>query len=138
MEWYLPITILPAIGLLIMSTSNQMMALSAEIGNMLSKKCTPFQHEISDMKIKQLEKLTKSITLQYTSSAFLVISGLLSARIHDGMLSEGSIYILIIGVLMVLISLCYLVFYAFKAIRIRKLQHKHNHDMYDSSNSENN
>ncbi len=130
MEWYLPITILPAAGLMIMSTSSQMMGLSAEIGDMLSKQCTPFQHKISEMKIKQLGKLTRSITLQYVSSAFFVISGLISAGVHDGMLSKGSVYILIAGVLMVLIALCYLAFYGFKAISIRKIQHKHNYEMY--------
>lgn len=50
MEWYIPITILPGIGMLILSTTNQMMMLSAEIGELLSDKCSQFQHDISDKK----------------------------------------------------------------------------------------
>jgi len=34
MEWYLPITVLPAVGLLIMSTTGQMMNLSMEVGSL--------------------------------------------------------------------------------------------------------
>lgn len=129
MEWYLPITILPAVGLLIMSTTNQMMGLSSEIGNLLGEKCTPFQHKISDMKILQLKRLTKSLTLLYLSSALFVLSGLISASFQAGMLSTGSQYILIIGVAMVLVALFILISYGFHAITIRELQHQHNHQL---------
>ena len=43
-EWYLPITILPALGMLILSTTNQMMSLSNEINSLLREKCSDFQH----------------------------------------------------------------------------------------------
>jgi hypothetical protein len=41
-EWYLPTTILPASGMLMLSTTRQMMALSASINGLLQQKCTAF------------------------------------------------------------------------------------------------
>lgn len=127
MEWYLPITILPAVGLLIMSTASQMMGLSTEIRQLLSEKCTPFQHKISEIKIRQLGRLTKSIALLYSSAALLVVSGLINATSGNG--SKSSFYVLIMGVIMVLVALVLLIFYGFKTISIRKLQHQHNFDL---------
>lgn len=126
MDWFLPITILPASGLLIMSTTNQMMGLSAEIGSILAEKCTPCQHQVAEMKIKQLGLLTKSITLLYASAAFFVMSGLVSATVEDKMLSKSSEYVLILGVIMVLLALIMLIIYGFGTIRIRKFQHQQN------------
>ena len=41
-EWYLPITILPALGMLILSTTSQMMTLSNDINGLLQQKYTKF------------------------------------------------------------------------------------------------
>ena len=83
MEWYIPITILPGIGMLIMSTTSQMMALSSEIGMLLSDRCTSFEHRISDMKIVQLKRLTWSASLLYSSAACFVLSGILGALLNE-------------------------------------------------------
>ena len=128
MEWYLPITVLPAVGLLVAPTSSQMMALSAEIGTLLSEKCTPFERRISDMKIEQLGRLTKTNAPLYSSAASFVTSGLVSATVQDGMLSAGSQYVRIAGVAMVLGALLPPTVYGFRAITIRKLQHRPNHE----------
>lgn len=129
MDWYFPITLLPAVGLLIMSTTAQMMNLSAEIGSILQQKSTPLLHKVSDMKIRQLGRLTKSVTLLYVSAAFFTLSGLMGAILEKDMLSELSRYILIAGVILVLTALILLILYGFQTIRIRKLQHTHNHKM---------
>ncbi|MFT4761731.1 MAG: hypothetical protein ACI9XO_003110 [Paraglaciecola sp.] len=128
MEWYIPITILPAISLLILSTTNQMMNLSSEIGQLLASKCSSFQHEISDLKIKQLGRLTKAATLLYTSAAFFVLSGLMVAITGGNKFNNLSRYILMFGVLMVFIALVLLIIYGFQTIKIRKKQHLHNHN----------
>lgn len=127
MEWYIPITILPGVGMLIMSTTGQMMALSTEIGTLLSEKCTPFQHNISDMKIKQLTKLTRSLSLLYGSAACFVLSGILGAIMPGMAKTEVPNYVLITGVVLVLIALIILINYGVHTIKIRKLQHQHHH-----------
>ncbi|MGH1364581.1 MAG: hypothetical protein ACRBF0_13555 [Calditrichia bacterium] len=129
MEWYIPITILPGIGMLILSTTGQMMTLSMEIGELLSKKCSPIQHSISDMKIKQLERLTKSATLLYISAACFVLSGILDAVMPIALSFNLPNYTLITGVIMVFVALALLINYSFHTVKIRKLQHNHNHTM---------
>ncbi len=129
MEWYLPITILPAVGLLIMSTVPQMIAVSAEINDLLSGKCTPFQHKISDEKIKQLGLLTRAIALLYFSAGCFVLAGVIG-RIGEFInFKELPSIILYVGVIFVFIALALLNLYGIKAIKIRKLQHKHSHDL---------
>jgi len=81
------------------------------------------------MKIKQLSRLTMSTTLLYAAAAFFVLSGLISATFNEGLLSKTAEYILIFGVMMFLAALCLLIFYGFKTITIRKLQHLHNYNM---------
>ena len=128
MEWYIPITILPGVGMLILSTTGQMMTLSAEIGALLATKCSPFQHQISDMKIKQLNRLTKSAALLYVSAACFVLSGILGALIPIAYFISLPNYVLVFGVILVLVALTILIKYGFQTITIRKFQHQHNHE----------
>ncbi len=129
MEWYIPITILPGVGMLILSTTSQMMTLSAEIGTLLSNKCTPFQHQISDLKIKQLNRLTLSVALLYISAACFVLAGIAGSIVKEEFGNSIPKLILIVGVLLVLIALFILIIYGIKAIHIRKSQHQHNHNL---------
>lgn len=123
MEWYLPIALLPGVGLLILSTTAQMMSLSAEIGSILIEDCTAFRLSIAERKIKQLGRLTKSTSLLYIACACLVFSGMAQV------LPEFSSYLylpdlfLYIGVLMVVWALAILISYGYDLIKIRKIQH---------------
>ena len=77
MNWYLPITIIPGLGMLILSTVTQMLSLSSEINGLVTKKCSQFQHEISERKIKQLGLLTRANALLYLATGCYVLSGIL-------------------------------------------------------------
>ncbi|MEM9143965.1 MAG: hypothetical protein AAGA86_13330 [Bacteroidota bacterium] len=128
-DWYLPITILPGLGMLILSTTSQMMTLSAEIGSLLHEKCTPFQHRISDKKIKQLGLLTRASVLLYLAAGLYVLSGILGAwsqTISHFGFSSLSLYL---GTILVLLALGLLIWYGFKAVKIREQQHIHNHKL---------
>lgn len=129
MDWYVPITILPGVGMLILSTTSQMMTLSTEIGGLLSEKCSPFQHKISDLKIKQLGRLTRSAALLYISAACFVLSGILGAFTEATPLADLPKFVLIFGVFLLLTATGLLVHYGFNTIKIRKLQHQHNHEL---------
>ncbi|MEX0273877.1 MAG: hypothetical protein AB3N16_05830 [Flavobacteriaceae bacterium] len=126
-EWYVPITILPGLGMLILSTTNQMMMLSAEINTLLQRKCTPLQHSISDQKIQQLGRLTRASVLLYLAAGLYVLSGILGAvdAVAPSHYSFSSIS-LYIGTILLFLALALLIWYGFRAVRIRRLQHEHN------------
>jgi hypothetical protein len=128
--WYLPITILPGLGMLIFSTTSQMMTISTEVGNLLSTKWTGFEHKIADMKIKQIQRLTYAATLLYFAAGAYVLSGIVGALMSD--YTTASHVTLIVGTIALLVALCLLVFYSFRTIRIRKFQFEHNHSKGES------
>lgn len=128
-EWYLPITILPALGMLILSTTSQMMALSAEINNLLQNKCSEFQHLIADKKIRQLGLLTRASALLYLASGVYVLSGILGALIENKSLLDMPSLLLYSGTILVFIAFILLILYAFRAVKIRKLQFENNYNL---------
>jgi hypothetical protein len=125
MMWYLPITILPGLGMLIFSTTSQMMTISTEVGNLLSNQTTGFQHKIADMKIKQIQRLTYASTLLYFAAGAYVLSGIVGALMSN--YTAASHVTLIVGTITLLAALCLLVFYSFRTIKIRRLQFNHIH-----------
>ena len=128
-EWYLPITILPALGMLILSTTSQMMTLSSEINSLLSNKCTDFEHLIAGKKIKQLGLLTRSSALLYLASGIYVLSGILGALLETESFYDTPSLLLYFGTILVFIAFILLITYAFRAVRIRKLQFNNNHNL---------
>ncbi|MFT4665659.1 MAG: branched-subunit amino acid transport protein AzlD [Polaribacter sp.] len=133
MDWYIPITILPAVGLLILSTTTQMMGLSTEIGGILSERCTHFEHKISALKIKQLSRLTRATALLYVSAACFVLAGILGAILPEvmGVNEKLPQYVLLLGVVLLLFALGLLINYGFNTIGIRKMQHGFNPHMHE-------
>jgi len=127
-EWYLPITIIPGIGMLILSTSSQLMGLSSEIASLISKEHDDFIHEIAERKIRQLSLLTKANFFLYLSVALYVLSGILGALSQNNHIShalpQGALYT---GTVMIFISIVLLNIYAFRAVKIRRAQFRHTH-----------
>ncbi len=120
-NWYLPITLVPGIGLLILSTSNLMLTLSNEI-NLLIKE-TIESDAIITRKLNQLKRLNSAMVFLYIAVACLVTSGLIGGignRINFK--NEISIYIAIAGIVVVLLALLLLIVYSFKAVTIRQDQ----------------
>ena len=74
--WYLPITILPGIGLLILSTTNLIISLNEELERLL-KEADEFQVLIN-RKLSQMRLLTYGMAGLYISTALMVLSGLIS------------------------------------------------------------
>ena len=122
MEWYFPITLLPGVGLLIMSTSSLSMGLSNELSNLLSQKDS--NPEIIHKKIHQLSRLNRALTAFYISCAALVISGLINGLADNAMswVGKASEALLFFSILCILLALTQLVIYAAKAVHIKKTQ----------------
>lgn len=112
MEWYIPITILPGVGFLILSTSNFLISLNEEIKALKNEKYSL----IITQKLEQLRRLNYSLIGQFISSFLFVLGGL------SGEILENSIYIhffVFTGVLILAISIVLLIVYSIKSLKIR-------------------
>lgn len=126
-QWYLPITILPGIGLLILSTSNQLIALSGEIAERL--KLEICNDEISQRKLRQLKLLNKGLVGLYIGAGMMVASGILSGVQNFYTFSNSfGITTMLLGVMSVFISISFLILYSLRAVRIRQDQFKESTD----------
>lgn len=122
-NWYLPITLVPGIGLLILSTSNLMLTLSTEISTIISN--IDGENPIIRRKLNQLKKLNMTMVLLYISVACLVVAGLLGGVSSSiGVENNIVLYIAILGILFILSALSLLIVYSFRAISIRQDQFK--------------
>lgn len=128
-KWYLPITILPGLGMLILSTTSQMMALSSEISGLLQNKCSTFQHLISDKKLRQLGLLTRASVLLYLATGAYVLSGILGALLDSNSFLDLPSLTLYLGTVFIFMAIVFLIIYAFRAVAIRKFQFENNHNL---------
>ncbi|WP_411030301.1 hypothetical protein [Spongiimicrobium sp. 3-5] len=120
-NWYIPITIIPGIGLLILSTSNLMVALSNEMRMLIADTTTT--QILMEKKLRQLKLLNSAMVFLYSSVGFLLVSGLVSGIMQSvGGHNNSFIYITIGGICWALIGLALLVIYSFKAVKLRQDQ----------------
>lgn len=121
-NWHLPITIVPGLGLLILSTSNLMVTLSNEISGMIenSKK-----KAITASKLKQLKLLNMAMVFFYVAVAFLLISAVINGLYEVG---KTSLYTSVLAIIFALIGLISLIVYSFRAVTIRQNQFKNKGD----------
>ena len=93
MEWYGSLIVLPAIGLIIMSTSNFIVHLNNEIVEM-EMAAQPIE-EIITLKLAQLKRLGIANASLYVSSLFFLLAGLSSAISESPILQK---YFMVTGV----------------------------------------
>lgn len=109
-------TIIPGIGLLILSTSNIMLSLNAEITTLLVDKEKKLP--IIESKLSQLKRLSISIVFQYIGVLLFLFTGILKVLLPN--LESGSKILLAIGVLSVTVSILILLVHSVKAVSIRQ------------------
>lgn len=120
-NWYVPITIIPGIGLLILSTSNLLVTLSKEIKTGIAEGIVI--GILMERKLTQLKLLNSALVFLYLSVAALLVSGLISGLTQSvDSLYNSSLYITIAGIACALIGLVALIVYSFKAVKIRQHQ----------------
>ena len=116
MQWYIPITIIPGIGLIIISTSNLLIALNNEITSLNREKDK--YHDIITLKIPQLKRLNWAMVFLYVGILFLLLSGILAALTNP---QNSTVQIsMISGVFIALIAIGYLISFGFRSISIRQ------------------
>ncbi len=120
-EWFFPMTLLPGVGLLIMSTSSLSMGLSNEIAMLLKEEGNPI---VIKRKIKQLSRLNRSLTAFYVSCATLVVSGLISGlgKDYEGNSKMWSEFLLWFSIVSIFVALTLLMIYSAKAVKIKRDQ----------------
>lgn len=122
-DWILPITLLPAVGLFIMSTTALSSALSSELNLLIfAHHCS--QPKIIKRKIVQLKLLSLALFGLYISASFFAVSGLLGGLFEQGhlRLMKTVNILLFIGVFFVVVALALLVIYAINAVKIKQQQ----------------
>lgn len=118
-NWYLPITIVPGIGLLILSTSNLMITLSNEIAALIKDQTIP--ESIISRKLTQLKTLNRAMVFLYLAVACLAIAGVVGALQIEAIKSSPT-YISTLGIIIMLSGIFSLIKYSYKAVSIRQDQ----------------
>jgi len=119
MEWYGPLTILPAVALIILSTSNIIIALNQEITDLEKDKQNTFN--IISLKIKQLRRLGIANGFLYGSALVFLIAGILKMLIASDRLF---LYTMLLGVVLITLALVFLFIHSVKSVSIRKKHFK--------------
>ncbi|MCF8303616.1 MAG: hypothetical protein K9I94_10115 [Bacteroidales bacterium] len=115
MEWYGPLTILPAIGLIIISTANFIVALNNEIQRLQAEQ--ERNKEIIKKKVIQLKRLSIGISLLYSSVLFFLFASLAKIFADQNMIFNG---LMVLGVIATTLAIIVLLIQALKAIYIRQ------------------
>ena len=116
MQWIIPITVLPGIALIVMSTSNILLSLNNEI-TMLNKEKEKYM-EIIRLKLIQMKRLNWSLVLLYIGILIFLVSGVLGAITDPENIYPVSS--MVAGVLVLIIAIVLLIIFGFKSINIRK------------------
>ena len=116
MQWILPVSVLPGIALIVLSTSNLVISLNKEIAglNMDKEK----YRDIIRLKLIQLKRLNWSLVLMYLGILLFLSSGVLGA-----LTEPENIYTflsMIAGLGLIIRAIILLVIYGFKSIYIRE------------------
>ncbi len=120
-NWYLPITIVPGIGLLILSTSNLMVNLSNELNGLIKEQSK--DDSIIHRKLAQLKALNRAMVFFYIAVACLAISGLIGG-LQFKVIENSATYISVLGIIIMLLGLLSLIKYSYRAVSIRQDQFK--------------
>ena len=115
-QWIIPITVLPGIALIVMSTSNILLSLNNEI-TMLNKEKEKYM-EIIRLKLIQMKRLNWSLVLLYIGILIFLVSGVLGAITDPENIYTVSS--MVAGVLVLIIAIVLLIIFGFKSINIRK------------------
>ncbi len=123
-DWVIPLTLLPGIGMMIMSTSNLSSAISSEIDRLLHQEdCNTHLVEI---KITQMSLLNISLVCLYISTAVFAVAGLLGgiSDLQDIMIDITYHHILvIIGIATLVVATLLLMTFSIRSVKIKRNQY---------------
>lgn len=115
MDWYFPITLIPGIALLILSTTNFILGLNIELAQLAEENSR--YEEIINLKIKQLKRTNRAVFWFYMGIFLFLISGMGVA--FTSFSEKWPKFILLAGVLSTTLAIIFLLVFSTKAVRIR-------------------
>jgi len=113
-NWYVPITILPGVALLILSTSNLLIALSGEIKQRIIDNQ---DKTVTLKKLKQLKLLNRGMVGFYIGSGCMVGAGIQDFLTYSKICSK---ILMLLGTLSIFVSIAFLIVFSIRAVRIRQ------------------
>ena len=121
-NWIFPLTILPGIGLLIMSSTNWSVAITGEINQLLNDdQCNM---TLLQKKIQQLGLVNRALVALYLCASLCALSGFMAGIMQYQMENTQLVAtsLLCIGMIFLLIATVMLIIYAFRATNIKRQQ----------------
>ena len=122
-NWILPLTILPSVGLLILSTTNLSVALSGELDRMLHQ--VDSVQEIIQKKLHQLKLLSWALTTLYICASLLALDGLIGAIMQYELAGKVNVFwtaLFAFAIICLFTATTLLILFAFRAIDIKQQQ----------------
>ncbi len=121
--WVIPLTLLPGIGMMIMSTTNLSTAISQEISNFIHE---PVQDtHLIERKISQMSLLNVALVALYIGTASFALTGLIGglSTIQHLMVHESATIFLIAGIGCLLLATIFLITFSVRAVKIKRNQY---------------
>lgn len=122
-NWIIPLTLLPGIGMMIMSTSNLSTYISQEITRLLGEESC--NRHLVEKKISQMSLLNIALVTLYISAASFAITGLIGgvSKVQHIMLDDSFTVLLIIGIGCLVIATGFLIAFSIRAVKIKRNQY---------------
>ncbi len=118
-NWLLPITLLPGIALLVLSTVTISVALTRSISELIER---GGDEEVAKARIRQLGIINKALILLYLSIALITLSGIAGAQWSRLDLCAWSMPMILLGIALLFLATIFLILYSVRSVRIRKVQ----------------
>lgn len=124
-NWYVPITLLPAVGFFIVAATSIANSLSGEIARLLELEGED-QMDIVSKKLRQLRLVNVSLVLLYNAAILIAVSGLFAGLRFNFMVNvKGFIEVLVcLGITTIVIAFVMLMVYSMRAVSIKEEQFK--------------
>lgn len=122
-NWIIPLTLLPGIGMMIMSTSNLSTAISQEISGLIHE--DEQNTHLIELKISQMGLLNMGLVALYLGAASFAITGLIGgvSAVQNLMIHDTFTIFLIVGIGCLLLATIFLITFSVRAVRIKRNQY---------------
>ena len=122
-NWVIPLTLLPGIGMIIMSTSNLSTAISQEISSLIHEQAE--DTHLIEQKISQMSLLNVALVALYIGTASFALTGLIGgvSAIQHLMVHDSVTIFLVIGIGCLLVATIFLITFSIRAVKIKRNQY---------------
>lgn len=122
-NWVIPLTLLPGIGMIIMSTTNLSSALSQEISTFIREQKE--DTHLIEQKISQMSLLNVALVALYIGTASFALTGLIGgvSAIQHLMVHESATIFLVVGIGCLLVATIFLITFSIRAVKIKRNQY---------------